>query len=110
MLEAFNYAAANDYYDEIPQYDDNADGVSHTDPVPNGGDGLLGSDTYLRSPANPDFNNNGIVDFIDLSTFSRFWGLNDGGVYRDGDLTGDANVNLSDLEILALNWLVGQPR
>ena len=39
MVEAFNYAAAEDIADEIPQYDDNGDGISHTDPVPTGGDG-----------------------------------------------------------------------
>jgi hypothetical protein len=50
MLEAFNYAAARDYFDEIPQYDDNGDGLSHTDPVPAGGDGTLGSLTYLADP------------------------------------------------------------
>jgi hypothetical protein len=48
MLEAFNHAAANDYYDEIPQYDDNGDRVSHTDPVPVSGDGGFGAGTYLE--------------------------------------------------------------
>jgi hypothetical protein len=47
MLEAFNYAAANDYYDEIPQYDDNGDGISHAGPVPVGPEGLFGANTYL---------------------------------------------------------------
>jgi hypothetical protein len=50
MLEAFNYAARRDPNDEIPQYDDNGDGISHTDPVPAGGDGDLGADTYLSDP------------------------------------------------------------
>ncbi len=47
MLEAFNYAAGNDFYDEIPQYDDNGDGISHAAPVLIGPEGLLGSTTYL---------------------------------------------------------------
>ena len=47
MLEAFNYAASHDFYDEIPQYDDNGDGVSHPTPLPAGGDGVLGANTYL---------------------------------------------------------------
>lgn len=49
MQEAFNYAAGNDHYDEIPQYDDNGDGIGHTDPIPQGGDGDLGAITYLES-------------------------------------------------------------
>jgi PKD repeat protein len=47
MVEAFNYAAVNDHADEIPQYDDNGDGISHTDPIPAGGDGVLGAGTYF---------------------------------------------------------------
>jgi PKD repeat protein len=47
MMEAFNYAAGQDSLDEVPQYDDNGDGVSHTDPVPVAGDGDLGSRTYI---------------------------------------------------------------
>jgi hypothetical protein len=49
MREAFNYAAENDYYDEIPQYDDNGDGIGHPSPIPQGGDGDLGAITYLES-------------------------------------------------------------
>jgi hypothetical protein len=49
MLEAFNYAAANDTMDEIPQYDDNGDGISQPYPVPAGGDGVFGSTVYLDS-------------------------------------------------------------
>jgi hypothetical protein len=47
VAEAFNYAADNDYFSEIPQYDDNGDGISHTDPIPNEDDGELGEKTYL---------------------------------------------------------------
>jgi len=50
MSEAFNYATENDpwYPDlEIPQYDDNGDGISHAYPIPNGSDGVLGSLTFL---------------------------------------------------------------
>ncbi len=46
MLEAFNYAAENDY--TPPQYDDNGDGIGHPYPIPNGGDGGLGAVTYLE--------------------------------------------------------------
>jgi len=49
MQEAFNYAAFNDYYNEIPQYDDNGDGISHPYPIPNEGDGYLGANVYLTA-------------------------------------------------------------
>ena len=48
MMEAFNYAASNDTYDEIPQYDDNGDAIGHPYPIPSGGDGSLGATTYLE--------------------------------------------------------------
>jgi len=47
FVEAFNYAEANDYCVEQPQYDDNGDGTSHTEQMPAGGDGCLGSMTFL---------------------------------------------------------------
>jgi len=49
MMEAFNHAAGNDYYDEIPQYDDNGDSVSHPYPIPQSGDGNWGAITYLEN-------------------------------------------------------------
>jgi hypothetical protein len=53
MLEAFNYAALNGYYNEIPQYDDNGDGISNPYPVPGGGDGDLGANVYLDPSESP---------------------------------------------------------
>jgi hypothetical protein len=47
MLEAFNYAEANDTRPETPQYEDNGDGVPHAGQMPAGGDGALGSATFL---------------------------------------------------------------
>lgn len=47
IAEAFNYASEVDPFDEIPQYDDNGDKVSHAYLIPNGGDGELGSNTFL---------------------------------------------------------------
>lgn len=47
MVEAFNYAESEDTYPEIPHYEDNGDGFPHSGPVPNGGDGTLGSNTFL---------------------------------------------------------------
>jgi hypothetical protein len=68
MLEAFNYAAANDYYDEIPQYDDSGDGIPHTDPVPAAGDGTFGASTYLCPPPICTLTgmslSNGVVRFV----------------------------------------------
>lgn len=49
IREAFNYAAQHDDREEIPQYDDNGDGVSHPYPIPEGGEGNLGPKTYLES-------------------------------------------------------------
>jgi hypothetical protein len=49
MREAFNYAAQNDTTYEIPQYDDNGDGIGHPHPIPQGGDGDLGAVTYLEN-------------------------------------------------------------
>lgn len=49
MVEIFNFAAANDYGStwEIPQYDDNGDGLPHPSRLPAGGDGYLGETITL---------------------------------------------------------------
>jgi len=47
MVEAFNYAVSKDTAAETPYYEDNGDGVPHSGPVPKGGDGTLGSNTFL---------------------------------------------------------------
>jgi len=54
VMEAFNYASVHPRVDcaegmDRFQYDDNADGVPHEAPLPNGGDGFLGSITYPSS-------------------------------------------------------------
>lgn len=51
MLEAFNFAARNDYYSETPMYDDNGDREGHFYPIPNGGEGDFGATVYLRLPS-----------------------------------------------------------
>ncbi len=48
ILEAFIYARNHDATPETPQYDDNGDGISHTTPLPQGGDGTLGASTFLQ--------------------------------------------------------------
>jgi hypothetical protein len=53
FVEAFNYAQANDYCAEEPQYDDDGDGTSHTGQMPAGGDGTLGSVVFLAETRNP---------------------------------------------------------
>lgn len=50
MVEAFNYAQSMDSCAEIPQFDDNGDGVSHSGWMTVGGDGYpggLGATTFL---------------------------------------------------------------
>ncbi len=47
MLEAFNHAVGEDAADETPYYDDTGDEVSHPGPLPSGGEGYLGSLTYV---------------------------------------------------------------
>jgi hypothetical protein len=107
MLEAFNYAAKNDYYDEIPQYDDNADGVSHTDPVPAGGDGTLGCQTHLVELIAGDFDGSGGVDFVDYIKLAERWLKTGCGSCSGADLTCDGNVDLFDLQEFTDNWLTG---
>ncbi len=48
FAETFIYAAANDYYLEVPQYDDNADGIGSAE-IPNGTEGTLGSTITLQA-------------------------------------------------------------
>lgn len=47
MVEAFNWAGTHDSRPETPQYDDSGDGAGHPAIIPSGGDGTLGSTTYL---------------------------------------------------------------
>lgn len=48
-MEAFNYADENEsqYAWDIFSYDDNGDGIEHNYPIPNGGDGVIGGETFL---------------------------------------------------------------
>jgi len=105
MLEAFNYAARNDYYDEIPQYDDNGDGVSNTDPVPAGGDGTLGCQTYLVEHTIGNLDGDSDVDFADLAKLGGYWLEGNCGGCGGADFTCDKKVDLYDLQDFANNWL-----
>ena len=107
MLEAFNYASKNDYYDEIPQYDDNGDGVSHTDPVPAGGDGTLGCQTHLVELIVGNFDGDSVVDFADYIKLAAYWLTNNCAGCGGTDLTCDGNVDLLDLQEFIANWLTG---
>jgi hypothetical protein len=107
MLEAFNYAAGNDFFDEIPQYDDNGDGVSHTDPVPAGGDGSLGSETYLSEFIAGNFDGDGDVDFFDYAIFSVYWAEGECGACCGADLSCDAELDMADVREFSANWLAG---
>ena len=105
MLEAFNYAAGHDYYDEIPQYDDNGDGVSHTDPVPEGGDGTLGCQTYLDAFIAGDFDDSNDVDFGDWAVLSAYWAEDGCDGCGGADLTCDGQVNMFDVQEFVEQWL-----
>ncbi len=111
MLEAFNYAAGNDYYDEIPQYDDNGDGVSHTDPVPAGGDGSLGSETYLSGFIAGNCDGDSDVDMADFAIFALAWRSSPGddnwNPICDISYPRDDIINKLDLGVLSENWLKG---
>jgi hypothetical protein len=47
MVEAFNYARSKDKASETPWYEDSGDGIPHSGKMPSGGDGTLGSTTFL---------------------------------------------------------------
>ncbi|MBN2271114.1 MAG: hypothetical protein JXN61_10900, partial [Sedimentisphaerales bacterium] len=105
MLEAFNYSAGHDYYDEIPQYDDNADALSHTDPVPAGGDGRLGCQTYLTPFRPGNLNGGSDIDLADFAEMAAHWRQNGCGLCGGADLTCDQQVDCSDLQELTAGWL-----
>jgi hypothetical protein len=105
MLEAFNYAAGNDYYDEIPQYDDNGDGLSHTDPVPAGGDGTLGCNTYLTDVLIGNTDGDNDVDFGDYPTLAAYWMEVGCGGCVVADLNCDTKIDSLDLREFIENWL-----
>jgi hypothetical protein len=48
MVEAFNYARANDTRSETPWYEDSGDGTPHSGKMPASGEGTLGSKTFLE--------------------------------------------------------------
>lgn len=105
FLEAFNYAAINDHYDEIPQYDDNGDGISHTDPVPAEADGTLGCCTYLTGFLPWNLTGDGTVDFLDFAQFAAHWLQSECARCGGADFTCDEKVDFSDMLELSANWL-----
>jgi len=108
MVEAFNYAAVSDPTSEIPQYDDNGDGISHNYPIPNGGDGNLGSLTFLtgivfiRGDADAD----GVINSADVVYLINY--LFKGGPapmpLEAGDVNCDEIINSADVVYL-INYL-----
>jgi hypothetical protein len=107
MLEAFNYTAGYDIFDEIPQYDDNGDGLSHTDPVPAGGDGTLGCNTYLTDVLVGNFDGDIDVDFDDYTMLSNLWLETACDGCGGADLNCDTNIDFLDLREFTANWLAG---
>ncbi|MHC4474407.1 MAG: hypothetical protein ACYTEL_02100 [Planctomycetota bacterium] len=117
MVELFNFAAGNDYGGPIqmPQYDDNVDGVSQACPIPSapicyGREGwlgnrvtLLGWDVWLS-----DFDADGVVDMKDLGEMCGEW-LTGHSCLTDiaPQPEGDEIVNVLDFSVLAKEWQEG---
>jgi hypothetical protein len=84
FAEAFNFASSNDWGPnyELPQYDDNGDGVSHTHFLPNGGDGDFGSTVSLVAgpdntpPTVPQVSDSGSYTAV-VSQLSASWRATD---------------------------------
>jgi len=53
MVEAFNYARSKDTASETPWYEDSGDGIPHSGTMPGGGEGTLGSTTFLNVAPTP---------------------------------------------------------
>ncbi len=53
MVEAFNYARSKDTASETPWYEDNGNGIPHSGAMPSGGEGALGSNTFLDTLQGP---------------------------------------------------------
>ena len=62
--------------------------------------------TYLISTVNYvaagscNFNNDGVIDLVDLAALLANYGMSSGATYEDGDLNADRAVNLADLAII----------
>jgi len=113
IVEAFNYAAENDYTGEVPQYEDNGDGTSHAYPIPNAGDGPLGSMTFLTGVifTRGDCNADGILDIHDI-VYQIDYLYNSGlppSPLEAGDANCDGTINSADVVYLINYLFVGGP-
>jgi hypothetical protein len=54
---------------------------------------------------NGDINGDGLVNFLDFSLLGQQWGQTGCGSCAGADLSGDNNVTMADVLILAKNWL-----
>jgi hypothetical protein len=117
MVEVFNFAAANDYSGPIqmPQYCDNADGISVAYPVSlvpvcYGDEGWLGNRVTLQGwdVWLGDFNADRKVDADDLAEMCGVW-LFSGNYFADigPEPEGDDIVDTRDFAALASEWLSG---
>ena len=52
-----------------------------------------------------DINGDGLVNFLDFSLLGQQWGQTGCGSCSGADLSGDNNVTMADVLILAKNWL-----
>lgn len=89
-LEVFRFAAVTDTLPEIPQYDDNGDGVSTRDPGPEQADGAFGATVFLLS-ARTDADRDALPDRWEFTYFQSL--TNTAGA---GDSDGDGFPDRSE--------------
>jgi L-ascorbate metabolism protein UlaG (beta-lactamase superfamily) len=71
-----------------------------------GGQSVPGGLAYpCTATGNPDFDDNGTVDFVDFSLLAQHWGLDEPSVDLVSGPFGDGIVAFSDLAVLTAHWL-----
>ena len=90
-IGAYEYvdASQDSDADGIPNVDDNCRAAANPDQRDTDGDGF-------GNMCDPDFNNDGIVNFADLAVLEAVFFSSD----EDADLNGDGSVNFADLQIV----------
>ncbi len=84
--------------DGITDDADNCVSVSNASQLDADGDGF-------GNACDPDLDNNGVVNFLDVSAFAQAFGSSNGG---DADFNGDGNVNFLDYVIVP-DYILGPP-
>jgi hypothetical protein len=60
---------------------------------------------YAKSHIDGDMNEDGDINFVDFAQFARQWLEENCGLCGGADFTGEGNVDVYDLRIMAQNWL-----